>query len=511
MIEEIVRWQKNTHRTELDRVKSGKDQIIREKGVEEEEEIKDVDSVVVMEKLKDVASFRKRENPYARAIRILKQDLVNGFKRPLQPGHLTLFPHFTDILIIGGAAVGSSIAYFLKEKTGPTGLRVVVVEKDPTYSKCSTVLSCGGLRQQFSLSENIQMSLYGAEFLRDFKNRFGPNSDVYFTPNGYLMLASEHGAQQLLDNAKLQKHLGAINTVLSKEALKERYPWLNVADIELGCLGLEKEGWFDPWSLLTALKQGAAALETEFLQGEMIGFTFKDQEDLVVNNVVESSYQALDEAQIKLPDGEIKSIKFAYCVIAAGAESGEVAKLAKIGTGSNILSIPLPVERRKRYVYCYDCQGEGPGLNTPFTIDHRGVYFRREGLGGMYICGLSPGPDEEPDTSNLDVDHQYFDDKVWPLLAERVPAFNSIKVKSAWSGYYDYNSFDENGIIGPHPYYHNLYFATGFSGHGIQQSPAVGRAVAEHIVDGRYQTIDLTRFSFERMLLDKPMYEVCIV
>lgn len=161
------------------------------------------------------------------------------------------------------------------------------------------------------------------------------------------------------------------------------------------------------------------------------------------------------------------------------------------------------------------------------TIDYTGSYFRRDGMGGAYIGGLSPLPTEEPDTDNLEVDHQYFDDKLWPNLAKRVPAFNSIKVRDylsvliflkniyfqvrgAWAGYYDFNYYDENGIIGPHPYYNNFYFATGFSGHGIQQAPAVGRAIAELIIDGKFQTIDLTRLSFNRLLEDKPMLELRI-
>lgn len=84
-------------------------------------------------------------------------------------------------------------------------------------------------------------------------------------------------------------------------------------------------------------------------------------------------------------------------------------------------------------------------------------------------------------------------------------------MKSAWSGFYEYNTFDENGIVGPHPLYNNLFIAAGFSGHGIQQSPAIGRAVAEMLLEGTFKTIDLTRFGFDRLLLDKPMYEVCII
>ncbi|XP_017772145.1 PREDICTED: FAD-dependent oxidoreductase domain-containing protein 1-like [Nicrophorus vespilloides] len=462
--------------------------------------------------------FRKHEHPFSRTWRILGDDMkkiVNPLKREEERGPYmplkTLPPH-ADIVIIGGGAVGSSIAYWIKEKTGLKGLNLVVIEKDLSYSKCSTVLSMGGLRQQFSLPENIHMSLFGAEFMRTLKKRFGEDADVYFTPNGYLMMASEQGAGQLMDNYKLQKELGAVNTLLGKEALKKRFPFLNVDDVELGCLGLEKEGWFDPWSFLCLMRRGAMDLGANYISGEVVDFTFENRDDIYVEGIDMGEYEGLDEIVVKTADGELNHIKFAYAIIAGGGDSGEIARKARIGTGPGMLSIPLPVEKRKRYVYHFECQSnEMPGINTPLTIDYTGTYFRRDGLGGTFLCGLSPEAHEEPSIENLDVDHQFFDERVWPILAHRVPAFNSLKVKNAWGGYYDYNCYDENGIIGPHPYYHNLYMATGFSGHGIQQAPAVGRAVSELILDGGFQTIDLTRLGFDRLIVDKPMFESNIV
>jgi len=246
------------------------------------------------------------------------------------------------------------------------------------------------------------------------------------------------------------------------------------------------------------------------VDGEVVDFGFERKHDFVVEGNEGSDYDGINELVVKLPNGEHQSLRFAYCVLAAGSESGAIAQLARIGCGPGMLSIPLPVEKRKRYVYCFDCQGEPPGINTPLVIDHNGTYFRRENLGGTFIGGLSPLPEEEPPTDDLEVDHRFFEERVWPNLANRVPGFNAIKVRSAWSGYYDYNCFDENGIIGIHPYYYNLLIATGFSGHGIQQAPAVGRAIAELILDGRFKTLDLTRLGFDRLLVDKPMYEIGI-
>ena len=145
------------------------------------------------------------------------------------------------------------------------------------------------------------------------------------------------------------------------------------------------------------------------------------------------------------------------------------------------------------------------------------VYFRREGLGGNYLCGQSPTEEQEPTDTDLSVvDMDWFDEQVWPVLANRVKAFESLKVKislktialimcsvqvkSAWAGNYDYNVWDQNGVIGQHPVLDNVYLACGFSGHGIQQGPAVGRAVMELILDGQYSSIDLGKFGFQRFI-----------
>ncbi|XP_058452207.1 FAD-dependent oxidoreductase domain-containing protein 1 [Malaya genurostris] len=464
-----------------------------------------------------------RENPIKKTLKILGSDMrsVKNFIFPkstktssddyLEKYRREDFQSHCDVLVIGGGGVGSSIAYWLK-KRARDGLNVVVVEKDPTYQKASTCLSVGGLRQQFSIVENIQMSLYGADFLRDVKELLGDDVHVNFTPHGYLMLASEQGAEQLQENSKLQNALGAKNEILSSTKLKERFPWMNTDGIALGCHGLEKEGWFDPWALLSGFKKRAIEYGAHYVQGEVVGFEFLTKHDILTDNVDFGQYQGIDRAYIRMKNDEIRDIKFSLVVIAAGAQSGNVGRLARIGTGKNILSVPLPVEPRKRYVYVFRCQNDnGPGINTPLTIDPTGTYFRRDGLGGNYLGGKSPSPEEEPRSDNLEVDHSYFDSHVWPNLARLVPNFEAIKVQNAWAGYYEYNTFDENGIVGPHPYYNNLYIATGFSGHGIQQTPAVGRAISEMIIDGEFRSIDLTRFGFDRILVDQPLYEANIV
>ncbi|XP_067001498.2 FAD-dependent oxidoreductase domain-containing protein 1 isoform X2 [Anabrus simplex] len=456
------------------------------------------------------------EHPVFKTIRILKNDLKrvkSVFSSEEQEqddsSEQKFLSSHCDVLVIGGGAVGSSIAYWLKQRA-PQGLHVVVVEKDPSYSCASTVLSVGGLRQQFSLKENIEMSLFGAQFIRNIKRHLSVEGadppDVQFVPNGYLFLATEDGAEQLQKNADFQWSLGVKNELLSPNKLKQKFPWINTEGVALGCHGLENEGWLDPWALLHAFKRKAISLGTEYIDAEAVGFEFKEMRDMFISGVEPGSYEAVDKLLVRTQTGEIHSIKFGIAVIAAGAFSTDVAKMARIGSGPGFLSIPLPVEPRKRYVYCFHCP-DGPGLNMPFVIDSTGIWCRREGLGGRYIAGRCPKPEEEPSVENLDVDYDFFDKNIWPVLASRVPAFESIKVRSAWSGYYEYNTFDQNGIVGPHPYYHNLYIATGFSGHGFQQSPAVGRAVMEMILDGGFETIDLTRLGFDRLITNERMLE----
>lgn len=166
-------------------------------------------------------------------------------------------------------------------------------------------------------------------------------------------------------------------------------------------------------------------------------------------------------------------------------------------------SMPLPVEPRKRFVYSFHCP-DGPTLDCGLCTDTSevggGVYWRREGLGGNYICGMSPPEEQEHDHSDLEVDYDFFDNEIWPKLAHRVPAFEGLKMKSAWAGYYDYNYADHNLIIGHHPYFKNFYLANGSTGHGLQHAPAIGRCVSELIIYNEFRTIKLDSFGFNRFL-----------
>ena len=186
-------------------------------------------------------------------------------------------------------------------------------------------------------------------------------------------------------------------------------------------------------------------------------------------------------------------------MIAAGAWSGRVAAM---------LDIAIPVAPRKRMVFVVACRSDLP--RCPLVIDASGIWFRREGA--HFLTGRSPGEDEpDPDEPPLSVEEDMFFDRIWPTLAARVPAFESLKLASAWAGYYELNLFDHNGIVGRHPALANVVFAAGFSGHGMQHSPATGRGVAELIADGRFTTLDLSPLGWQRVIENRPLWERNVV
>jgi len=388
--------------------------------------------------------------------------------------------HF-DVIIVGGGVVGSATAYYLK-KLGFKG-SVAIIERDTTYAYSCTARSAGGLRQQFSTPQNIVLSLFGLNLIRNLEKEFGQGADVGFREQGYLILASPEGVGVLEENHRVQMANGANNVLLDSTGLKSEFPWLETEGLALGCFGRTGEGWLDPYSLMTLLRKGAVAHGTTVIAGEVSGIG-------TANDRVK---------EIRLLSGE--TLTCGALVNAAGAGAGALARLA---------GIELPVGPRKRYVYVLDCPAATDELHkAPLTVDPAGFYFRPEGK--HFICGLSPEENEEPAALDWEVDYDWFEERIWPGLAARVPAFEAIKVINAWVGHYDYNALDQNAIIGAHPQIGNLYFGNGFSGHGLQQGPGVGNALAELIIDGKFKTADLGCFGYERIARGKPLFEKNVI
>ena len=385
-----------------------------------------------------------------------------------------------DVVIVGGAAMGSATAYSLAANPDFDG-SVLVVERDPTYETCATTRSWGGVRQQFSTPANIKMSLYGARFIKqvgDFLSLEGEAPDLSFRENGYLFMASESGLPVLKKNIELQQSLGADITLIAPDEIARRFPYIDTKGIAGAGFGLRNEGWLDPHSLLTALRRKAQALGTHYVNDEVVA--------------VEQASGGV--AAVKLSNG--KRIACGSLVNAAGTRAGQFAGLA---------GVELPVVPRKRMSYIFDCREELP--RGPLTIDATGVIFRNEGTYFISIVSPPQSADRDADLGDLEEDYSLFEEVIWPALAARVPAFEAIKLTGAWAGHYDYNKFDQNGILGAHPELTNLYFCNGFSGHGIQQAPAAGRAIAELIAYGAYRSLDLSELSYNRILENRPVVE----
>lgn len=377
-----------------------------------------------------------------------------------------------DVVIIGGGVTGSASAFFLAAEPAFDGT-VLVVERDPTYEHAPSARSTGGFRQQFSTPENIRMGLFGAHFVKNIDAYLSVDDEapqVGFVEAGYLLLASAAMRTVMRENHAMQRAHGADIGWQSPPELARRFPWLDTRHIAGGCLGASNEGWIDPYALLQAYRRKARALGVTYASDEVVRLTRSG------NRVT----------RVDLRD--MGQIQAGTVIDAAGAR--DAASLAAM------VDIALPVEPRKRCTFVIDCREEIG--TTPLTILPQGVAFRPEGR--HFICNAAPPPHQDPATCDLDIDYDLFDERIWPALAEHVPAFEAIKLVRAWPCHYDFNTLDENAIIGRASGIDNFYVAVGFSGHGLQQSPAVGRALSELITFGEFRTLDLARFGYERVL-----------
>jgi len=372
-----------------------------------------------------------------------------------------------DVLVIGGGVMGSSAAYHLATD-GRAG-HVLVVERDPTYARASTALSAGGIRQQFTLPENIRLSQASLAFYRRIGEHLavdGDAPDIGLTAQGYLFLADAAGAARLRANVAFQVEHGAPVEALAPAALAERFPGLSTTGVAQGAFGRE-DGWMDPYSVLQAFRRKARSLGVTYRQDEVVALT----------------RAGARVAAARLASGEVVTAE--TVVVAAGAWTP--ALLRQVGW-------QLPVEPVRRMAFHFLCP-DRTLASLPLVIDADGLWFRPEGAG--FIAGKAI--DDEAPGYNFDVDYSYFDEVLWPLLAHRVPAFAELRLQRGWAALYDLNTADANMILGRFAgEIENMIVVTGFSGHGLQHAPAVGRAVAELVLDGRFTTLDLTALGFGR-------------
>ena len=385
-----------------------------------------------------------------------------------------------DIVIIGGAIVGSSLAYHLRKEGFPGS--IALIERDPQFTHSATTLSAASIRQQFSIPENIRLSQYTLALFRRLKQEFGTDADIGFREGGYLILATDEGLPVLAANHAAQTDEGADIVLEDAGALARRFTWLSTEGIHAGAYGRSGEGWFDAHAYLHLFRKALRTMNVDLVTASVTGI---EREGGRVTGVT------LDTGA-RLAAGLI--------VNAAGPNAGKVAGMA---------GLALPVEPRKRTVFVFEARDRFDDM--PLTVDPGGVWWRPEG--SVYITGGAETEDGEQAADPADFEPRWdlFENEIWPVLATRVPAFEAIKMTRAWAGHYDYNTLDQNAVIGPHPQVENFIFANGFSGHGLQQAPAVGKALSELIVHGAYRTIDCSAFGYARIAESRAFRELNVI
>lgn len=397
-----------------------------------------------------------------------------------------------DVVIVGGAVIGSAVAYFLMANPDFNG-SVLVVERDPTYRQASTALSASSIRVQFSNPVNVKISQFGSAFIQDFARTMQVAGevppDLNFHPGGYLFLAAtDEGAATLRENHAVQRACGADVVLWDQDELARAFPHLRADDILLASYGQSGEGWFSNTGLMNGFRAKARELGAE----------------LVTDEVVAIGREGARVTSVTLKSGAV--IGAGTVVNASGPRAALTARMA---------GLDVPVEPRKRTVFVFDCahSPEGSaGVNggrLPLMIDPSGVFCRPEGR--YFLSGAPPVEDPVVDWDDFEPRWEEFEAIVWPALAQRSPAFEAIKLVNQWAGHYDFNTLDHNLIVGPHPEVQNFLFANGFSGHGLQQSPGVGRAVSEHVTYGAFRTLDLSEVGYERVVANRPFLEKAVI
>lgn len=396
-----------------------------------------------------------------------------------------------DVVIVGGAVIGSAIAYFLTANPDFTG-SVLVVERDPTYLKAATALSSSSIRTQFSNPINVMVSQFGSAFIRTFAETMqvgDDKPDLNFHPGGYLFLANTAEQEKTLrENHAVQIACGADVVLWDRDELARAFPHLRVEDIRLASYGRSGEGWFNNTGLMYGFKAKARAQGAEYVADEVV---------------------AIGRAGDRVTSVTLKSgatVKAGTVVNASGPRAALTARMA---------GLDVPVEPRKRTVFVFDCARTPEGTATvnqgrlPLMIDPSGVFCRPEGK--FFLSSCAPVEDPAVDWDDFEPRYEEFEEMIWPTLAERSEAFEAIKVVNQWAGHYDFNVLDHNMIVGRDPVVTNFVYANGYSGHGLQQGPAAGRGVSELIIYGGFRTVDLTEVGYERIVENRPFPEKAVI
>lgn len=390
-----------------------------------------------------------------------------------------------DVIIVGGAIMGSSVAWWLCQSADFQG-RILVVERDPSYAQCSTAHTNSCLRQQFSEPLNVQISQFTAAFIKNLRANMGGDpriEDLTIQNFGYLYLTDDKARADALRTAQaMQQSLGAGTRILSRDEIAQAFPFFQLDDILMGSHGTRDEGYWDGGALFDWFRRKAVAASVEYVRNEVT---------------------AIEAAKGKATGVTLASghkVSCGHLVNAAGPRANLVAHMA---------GLDIPVEPRKRFTWVV--KAERPlDRELPLTIDPSGVHIRQDGP-ETYMIGARPDPDPAVSPDDFHMDHGLWESHVWPTVATRIPQFEALKIVTEWAGHYAYNTLDQNAVLGAHTEVQNFYFINGFSGHGLQQAPAMGRGLAELITTGSFQTLDLSPFGYGRIEEGRPFGETAVI
>lgn len=387
-----------------------------------------------------------------------------------------------DVVVIGGGVVGSATAWYLLAQA--PGISVAVIEPDPGYAGAASSSASGGVRQLFSRPENVLMSRYTHEVIATWTDWAPPSGsaqpdeipDLGWRPNGYLFITEKALSPQLRVDFDQQLSLGVEALWLEPDEIGRRYPLIATHDLGPAVLS-PRDGWLDPHAFLRGMVRRSRRLGAGFLRDRAVDFDTSGRRITAV----------------RLASGT--SVHADHVVNVAGVWGPGLS--ARLG-------LKLPVEPMRRFDHYVETATSF--ASYPFMKDPRGLAVRPEGAGltAALVDFSTPGG------WDLSIDKSWFEDVVWPALVERVPTADQLRLVSSWSGHYDQNRLDGNMILDRWGELDNYYLATGFSGHGLMHAPAIGRALAELILYGTFQTIDLARMGLERVLSGNPYRELTI-
>ncbi len=392
-----------------------------------------------------------------------------------------------DVVIVGGAIYGSAIAWWLTREQDFDGT-ILVVERNPSYEFASTSHTNSCMRQQFSSAINIRVSQFAAEFVKNFRTWMGDDPAtpaLALVSTGYMYLADNAAfAAELRRAQALQASCGAGTRHMSPDGIAAEYPFYRLDDIVAANHNPVDEGYFDGATMFDCWRRAARRQGAEYVANEVVAMA------------VNPAGTAVDSVTLK--SGE--TVSCGTVVNASGPRAARTAHMAGIDD--------LPVEPRKRYSFVF--AAERPlDRPLPLTINPSGVHVRSDGAN--YLAGCAPEEDPAVDPDDFVQDHSLWEARVWPALMHRIPRFDALRLLHSWAGHYAFNTFDHNAILGPHTRVANFLFANGFSGHGLQQSPAMGRGIAEWIVHGRFRSLDLSPFLYRRIPEGRPFVERAVI